>query len=123
MVSRVKLTKLELKKFDGDVTNWCTFWDPYYTVSIHKNTNIATIDRFNHLNSLLEKTASEVITGLPITTLHYEEAVTILKDRFGNKQMIINKHVEGLLNMAPVTSNNDLKGLRKIYDLVAWKPM
>lgn len=31
--------------------------------------------------------------------------------------MIINKHVEGLVNMAPVTSNNDLKGLRKIYDL------
>lgn len=41
-----------------------------------------------------------------------------MKDRFGNKQMIINKHVEGILNMAPVTSNNDLKGLRKIYDLV-----
>ena len=40
-----------------------------------------------------------------------------MKDRFGNKQMIINKHVEGLVNMAPVTSNNDLKGLRKIYDL------
>ena len=63
MVSPVKLTTLELKKFDGDVTKWCTFWDPYHTASIHKNTNIATIDKFTHLNSLLTKTASEVIAG------------------------------------------------------------
>ena len=32
--------------------------------------------------------------------------------------MIINKHTKGLLNNVPVTSKNDLKGLRKIFDLV-----
>ena len=41
-----------------------------------------------------------------------------MKGRFGNKQMIINKHMAGLLNMAPVSSNQDLRGLRRIYDLV-----
>lgn len=40
-----------------------------------------------------------------------------MKDRFGNKQKIINKHMKGLLNKAPITSKNDLKGLRKIFDL------
>ena len=114
---RVKLPKLELKRFDGDVTKWCTFWDAY-EASIHENTNIATVDKFNYLDSLLEKTASEAIAGLSITTANYEEAIAILKGRFGNKQMIINKHMEGLLNMAPVISNQDLRGLRRIYDFV-----
>ena len=114
---RVKLPKLEFKKFDGDVTKWCTFWDTY-EASIHNNTSIATIDKFNYLISFLEKAASEAIAGLSVTTANYEEAIAILKGRFGNKQMIINKHMEGLLNMAPVTFNHDLKGLRRIYDSV-----
>ena len=32
--------------------------------------------------------------------------------------MIISKHMESLLNMAPVSSSHDLKGLRKICDPV-----
>ena len=32
--------------------------------------------------------------------------------------MIINKDMDDLLNMAPVTSSQDVRGLRKIYDLV-----
>ena len=48
---------------------------------------------------------------LSITASNYEEAIAFLKDTFGNKQMIINKHTKGLLNNAPVTSKNDLKGL------------
>ena len=32
--------------------------------------------------------------------------------------MIISKHMESLLNMALDSSNHDLKGLRKIYDLL-----
>ena len=48
---------------------------------------------------------------LSITASNYEEAIAFLKDTFGNKQMIINKHLKGLLNKAPVTSKNDLKGL------------
>ena len=79
---------------------------------------LATIDKFNYLNSLLEKTASEAIAGLAITNANYEEAITILKTRFGNKQMIVNKHTDDLINMAPVYSNHDLRGMRQLYDLV-----
>ena len=48
---------------------------------------------------------------LSITASNYEEAIAFLKDTFGNKQMIINKHTTGLLNNVSVTSKNDLKGL------------
>ena len=48
---------------------------------INKNSKLATIDKFNYLNSLLDKTASEAIAGLAITKANYEEAIAILKTR------------------------------------------
>ena len=32
--------------------------------------------------------------------------------------MIVNKHMDDLINMSPVHSNQDLRGLRQLYDLV-----
>ena len=115
--SQIKLPKLVLKKFNGDITKWCSFWDTF-EAAIQKNSKLATIDKFNYLNSFLEKTASEAIAGLAIMNANYEEAITILKTRFGNKQMIVNKHMDDLINMVPVYSNHDLRGLRQLYDLV-----
>ena len=108
---QIKLSKLVLKIFNGYITKWCSFWDTF-EAAILKNSKLATIDKFNYLNSLLEKSASEAIAGLVVTNANYEEAIAILKTRFGNKQMIVNKHMDDLINMAPVTSNDDLIGLR-----------
>ena len=47
-----KLPKLNLPKFEGDVTKWNTFWDSYES-TIHKNDGITKVDKFNYLSSLL----------------------------------------------------------------------
>ena len=52
---------------------------------MHSNTKLAPIDKFNYLNSLLVKSAYEAISGLSLTAANYDEAVAILKRRFGNK--------------------------------------
>ena len=52
------------------------------------------------------------------TSANYEEAVAILKKRFVNKQQIINKHVEVLLNTVPLISHGNVKGLCHFYSLV-----
>lgn len=111
----VKLPKLNLKKFHGDITTWSNFWDTFES-SIHKNHTRSSIDKFNYLNSLLEHTASDVIAGLTLTAANYEEAIVILQKRFGNRQLAINKHMDILLNLDSVTYN--LKGLRTLYDTV-----
>ena len=107
---RIKLPKLTLKKFNGDITNWTTFWDSYES-TIHLNPELSAFDKFNYLTSLVEKTAAETIAGLSVTSINYEEAVALLKKRFGNPQQIINKHMDQLLNLEPVTSYN-IKSLR-----------
>ena len=69
------------------------------------------------MKSLLAKSAAEAISGLTLTA-DYKEATYILKKRFGNKQQIITKHMDILLNVEAVSLQHDIKGLRHLYDLV-----
>ena len=115
--TKVKLPKLSLKRLDGDLTRWATFWDSFES-PIHNHPGLSDIDKLNYLNTSLEGPASEAISGLKLTTANYSEAVAILKRRFGKKQLIITKHMEVLLNADAVMSEHNLKGLRHLYDVV-----
>ena len=113
----VKLPKLSLKRFNGDLTKWTTFWDTFKS-AVHDNPTLTSIDKFNYLNSLLESAAAEAIAGLTLTSANYEEAIATLRRRFGNKQLIVNRHMDLLLNLKGVTSQHNLKGLRQLCDVV-----
>ena len=115
--SCVKLPKLSLKRFNGDPTKWMTFWDTFES-AVHDNAALTNIDKFSYLISLLESTASEAVAGLTLTSANYEEAVATLKRRFGNKQLIINRHMDLLLHHEPVASPHNLKGMRRLFDAV-----
>ena len=115
--TKVKLPKLALKRFNGDLTKWAMFWDSFES-SIHNYPGLSDIDKFNYLNTLLEGPVSEAISGLKLTTANYSEPVTILKRRFGKKQLIITKHMEVLLSVDAIMSEHNLKGLRHLYDVV-----
>ena len=113
----VKLPKLSIRKFGGDLTKWVTFWD-CFDFAIHRNPSLSNVDKFNYLNSYLESTAAESVAGLTLTSANYEEAVSTLKRRFGNTQLIVDRHMDALLNLTSVTSHHDLRGLRRLYDSV-----
>ena len=77
-------------------------------LSFYKDSTITAIYKFNNRISHLKQNVSKAIARLSIATGNYKAAIDILKDRFRIKQMIINKRVEGLLNMADVTFNQDV---------------
>ena len=110
-----KTTKLTLKKFGGDITLWSSFWDSLES-SIHNNpdlTELISSTTYIHFwNTLL------LIPGLTLSSSNYEEAIALLKKRFGCKQQLISKHMEALLNLEAVTSSRDLTNLRQLYDKV-----
>ena len=113
---KVKLPKLTLRKFSGDPTAWTPFWDSYES-AIHQNPDLSDIDKFNYLQSLVEHSAAEAIAGLTLSSSNYAEAITVLKKWFGNKQQLINKHMEALLSLPAVTVY-ELRNLRQLYDKV-----
>ena len=116
-VDKVKLPRLSLPHFSGDITKWATFWDSYES-AVHKSDSLNDIDKFNYLRSLLERAAYDAISGLTLSAANYKEAIDILQKRFGNKQSIISKHMEILLNMEAVASEHSVRGLRHLYDEV-----
>ena len=71
-----------------------------------------------YLNSLLESTAAEAIAVLILTSANYEEVIEVLERRFGNKQQIVNSHMDCLLQLPAATSLHDLHNVRRLYDKV-----
>ena len=109
--SNMRLPKLSIKPFNGDITQWTTFWDSFKS-AIHENPALSDIDKFNYLSSLLEHSVKESIAGLTLTASNYKEAVSILEKRFGNTQQIISRHMDLLLNLEPVSAAHQLRNLR-----------
>ena len=115
--NKVRLPKLTIKAFNGKLTAWTPFWDSFKS-AIHDNPELSKVDKFNYLRSMVTHGALEAISGLTLTGANYDEAIEILRRRFGNKQLIINKHMEQLLSIDAVTSQHDVKGLRHLYDII-----
>ena len=113
--SHVKLPTLELPKFDGDISKWETFWDSFRS-TVDENETLSDVDKFSYLKSFLSKSAADALEGYAVTSANYSEAVTTLKRRFGNKQAIISRHMDLLLRIEPVTSDRNLRALRRVFD-------
>ena len=116
-VIRSKLPKLVLQKFKGDITNYRAFWECFEN-SVHKNSCLSTIDKFNYLLSLLEGNALRAVKGLAITEDNYQSAVDILQERFGKTQQIISAHMDELLKLSPCVGEKSSQ-LRFVYDKVS----
>ena len=113
--AKVRLPKISLLRFNGNPVKWTSFWDSYQS-AIHANSGLSEVDKFNYLRSLLDHTAFDAIAGLTLSAANYQQAIEILRKRFGNKQVIISKHMDTLLNMNTISSDRNLKELRQLYD-------
>ena len=110
-----RLPKLELKRFNGRPEDWQAFIDCFDS-AVHSNPKLNNIDKMNYLKSLVEGPAAAAIKGLLLTSANYKVARDILEQRYGNKQLIINAHMDNLLKLPVVSSVTDIKGIRQLYD-------
>ena len=68
--------------------------------------------------TLLEGPALEAISDLKLTAVNYSKAISTPKKRFGNKKLIVTRHMDTLLSIEAVTSQYNLKWIRHLYDVV-----
>ena len=113
--STAKLPKLEIQKFGGDASQWFTFWDNF-VASIHNNEELSDVERFSYLKGLLTGPAAATVAGLALTESNYQNAVELLKTRFANKQVIVNCHMDRLMNIALLNSGANVNKLRAMLD-------
>ena len=107
-----KLLKLVLKKFNRQPTAWQEFYDAFDS-SVHKNPSLIDVDRLNYLQNLVAA-AYSTIAGLQLTGGNYKAVLKSLKERFGQKRITINCHMENLMKIQPVYSSTDKRNVRKL---------
>eukprot|EP00794_Sanderia_malayensis_P002359 gene2359-2720_t len=113
--AQVKLPKLNMLTFNGDPTQWISFSESFKS-SIDGNQNLAKVEKMKYLQGLQSGPAAETIKGLSLSEENYDEAFELLKRRFGNKQIIISKHIENIMEMPKVTSLFEQKKFRLLFD-------
>ena len=115
---RVKLPRLEVRKFSGKLEEWQEFWDSFES-TIHSNDSLSKVDKFSYLRSLLLEPARSAIAGFALTSANYEAVVELLKNRFGKKTAIQRTLVNELLNTRPVS----MKATRQhcAASMISWR--
>ena len=111
----IKLPRIDIKKFSGDVTEWQTFFDSF-EVAVHSNSKISSIEKMNYLLSYLTGEALKTVQGLKLSEPNYSAAIEMLQERYGDKQVLISTHMNKLLNLSNSGNLNDLKYLRQLYN-------
>lgn len=112
----VKLPKIVIKEFSGDATEWKSFLD-HFTAAVDSKDSLTNIEKFTYLKGLLKGTALQAIEGFPLTNQNYVEAMLVLKERFGNPQLIVSSHMNNLIKLDKVT-NSSVGDLRCLYDKI-----
>ena len=87
--------------------------------AIHQNECLSEVDKFTYLRSLLLGPAKSSIAGFALTATNYKEELELLRNRYGEKNVIQRALIQELLKLKPVYNNIDLDGLRKLYDACA----
>ena len=114
---KVKLPKLELKRFSGKISEWQEFWDGYKS-AVHEDPDLAKVDKFKYLRSYLEEPAKSVVTGFALTDADYDAAVDLLIKRFAKPGVIKRAHINELLSLPPVFKETSLARLRNLRDQI-----
>jgi len=113
----VKLPKLEVPTFDGDILSWRSFWEQF-SVSVHSKLNLSDAEKLVYLQLALKGgSAKQTIEGLSRTGDCYAEAVRCLQDRYDRPRLIHQTHVRMILNAPPLKDGSG-RELRKLHDTV-----
>ena len=113
-VRSVKLESLVLPPFDGNITEFVSFWN-IFDSRVHEDPSLTDTDKFAYLCSKLEGSAKLTIKALPMTADGYKSAREILLQRYGKRFPLVNQHLRALMDL-PATDSMDAAHLRELSD-------
>ncbi|XP_063902582.1 uncharacterized protein LOC135122314 [Zophobas morio] len=112
--SNIKLPKVELPSFSGDITTFVPFMDMFNNL-IHKSSDLTAVEKFNYLLSALKGEARALIENLPVTDNNYLTAYSELHNRYKNDRQILQAHWIAIVN-APKIHSEHPQELRTLID-------
>jgi len=96
----VKFPPVKLEPFAGDVERWAQFWEQFES-SIDKDPTLSTVNKHVYLRRYLEGEPKMLVDGTAVTASAYEDTKKILHDRYGDKNRIIQAHLDYIEEVTP----------------------
>lgn len=101
----VKLPAINLPKFTGNYEDWLPFYDLFQSL-VHNNETLSDVEKFHYLKTSLHDTVKPILHSLEASSENYATAWLLLKERYDNKRIIVNKHISALVNIEPLHKEN-----------------
>lgn len=105
VTKNIKLPSIEIPTFKGKYSEYHQFINMYNSV-IHNNPSLDNIQKLYYLRNFVKDEPFDLIKNLPMCNESYEEAITILNDRYDNKSLIQADHISQLLDLPSVRSSS-----------------
>ncbi len=113
----VKLPKIDIPTFDGEMLHWQTFWEQF-GIAVDEQPHISDTEKLVYLrHSLKDGSAKHVIEGLSHSGNQYKEAIDTLKARYDRPRIIHQTHVRKIYDV-PSLKDGSGKELRRFHDTV-----
>lgn len=99
--SQARLPSIELPVFTGKLTDYIPFINLFNSL-IHENSAIDSVQKLYYLRTYLRNEPLDIIKNLPLTPESYNQALSLLNNRYNNKQKITNEHINALIDLKPM---------------------
>ncbi|UYV62396.1 hypothetical protein LAZ67_2000392 [Cordylochernes scorpioides] len=112
----VKLPKIELKKFTGEIKDWLGWWAQFN--KIHVDPTLEDSDKFQYLvQSMSPGTrASKLVNSYPLTAENYPKVIETLTERFGRPELLQQVYVRDLIRLMIDCSSKQQLKVTSFYD-------
>ena len=84
--------------------------------SVDTNQSLSLLLKLEYLKTQYEGAAYQAIAGLELSDSNYKFAIDILKGRFGQRQIILNSHIDALMKNNALPKTADVSEVRRLYD-------
>jgi hypothetical protein len=113
----IPLPKIDLPEFTGKFEDWLPFYEVFKPL-IHENPSLDDTQRLLYLKSCLKGEAKQVVVSLKTISENYEVAWESLREKFENKRILVQNHVNALLfSLEPVPKNSP-SAIRSLLEAV-----
>ena len=102
--TQAKLPKLNITPFNGTATDWVRFENMFIT-QVHSKP-ITAEEKFGYLLEMVNSKVREHISNLKPGELGYQTAWKRLEKEYGQTRVVVNAHVDAILNLQIIKGKN-----------------
>ncbi|XP_064458861.1 uncharacterized protein LOC135369129 [Ornithodoros turicata] len=98
----------------------CGFWE-HFEATIHRRPDLPDIEKFQYLKTYLSGSARRAVEWIRLNETNYPVAVSVLTERFGRTDALVDEHIDSLLAIAPISCSSQITRLRDLYEQIQFR--